>query len=56
MEIRQIDVTVRELIEGYSEKPESGEVVAYGGRTILDNGRMLCIDCNLKKGGKSPAR
>ena len=27
-----------------------------GGRTNLDNGRMLCIDCNLKKGGKSPAR
>ena len=48
MEIRQIDVTVRELIEGYSEKPESGEVVAYSGK--------LCIDCNLKKGGKSPAR
>lgn len=26
-----------------------------GGRTELSNGQMLCIDCNLRKGGKLPA-
>ncbi len=26
-----------------------------GGRTEMSNGQMLCIDCNLKKGAKSPA-
>lgn len=27
-----------------------------GGRTEISNGRMLCVDCNLSKGAKSPAR
>lgn len=26
-----------------------------GGRTELSNGQMLCVDCNLSKGAKSPA-
>ena len=51
MKIELIDLTIRDLVDGYSDDGEGG-VVGYGGKTVEDNCQMLCRKCNRVKSAK----
>ena len=45
MKIALIDLTVRDLVAGYSDDGD-------GGKTSLENCQMLCRKCNREKSSK----
>ena len=45
MKIQQLDLTVRDLVDGYEDDRE-------GGKTMEDNCQMLCRKCNREKSSK----
>ena len=62
MDITLHEITVREVVEDYTDDMENG-ITGYnqmqadhitpwskGGKTIAENCQMLCADCNRRKG------
>ena len=62
MKIELHEITVREVVEHYTDDMENG-ITGYnqmqadhitpwskGGKTIAENCQMLCADCNRRKG------
>ena len=55
MKIDRMQVTAKELIDGYKERGtdgiEGGHITPWskGGRTLPENCKMLCAECNRRK-------
>ena len=45
MKIQQLDLTVRDLVDGYSDD-------GVGSKTVEENCQMLCRKCNREKSSK----